>query len=236
MDPEILRLRRDVRILKLYSVVLTSAALIALLAAFRTHRPDDQILRARGLVIVDAAGRERILIGAPIPAATNRVRTDTARVRRTWGPQFPKQYLTWYQTYRNSMNGMLVLDEHGFDRVAIGDSVPDPNIGRRIGAGTGMVINDAQGFERSGYNLITYGGHDRIVMGLDDNSGGEGVTLAVIDSGRVGVGVHHGRALYFLGTAPAGTLEDSLTQPFNGLFLKDGAAERRVTASSRHPR
>lgn len=231
MNPEIQKLRRDVRILKLYSVVLTSAALVALLAAFRAHRPDDQILRARGLVIVDAAGRERILIGAPIPPARNRVRTDTARVRRIWGPQFPKEYLTYYTTYRNSMNGMLVLDEHGFDRVALGDSVPDPNIGRRIGAGTGMVINDAQGFERSGYNLITYGGHDRIVMGLDDNNGGEGVTLAVIDSGRVGVAVQHDHGLYFLGTAPAGTLDDSLREPFSGLLLKQGAAERRVTAS-----
>lgn len=78
MNSEIQRLRRDVRILELYSVVLTSAALIALLGAFRAHRSDDQILRARGLVIVDAAGRERILIGAPIPAAANRVRTDTS--------------------------------------------------------------------------------------------------------------------------------------------------------------
>lgn len=231
MDPEILRLRKDVRILKLYSVVLTSAALIACLAAFQAHRSDDQILRARGIVIVDAAGHERILIGAPIPAATNRVRTDTARVRQIWGPQFPKEYLKYYKTYRNSMNGMLVLDEHGFDRVAIGDSVPDPNIGQRIGAGTGMVINDAQGYERSGYNLIRYGGHDRIVIGLDDDSGNEGVTLGVIDSGRVGIGIHHDHALYFLGSAPAGTLEDSLKQPFSGLLLKDGSAERRVTAS-----
>lgn len=185
MDSEILKLRRDVRILKLYSALLATAATIALLAAFRTHRAEDQVLRARGLVIVDAAGRERILIRAPIPAAANRVRTDTARVRQIWGPEFPKEYLTYYKTYRNSMNGMLVLDEHDFDRVAIGDSVPDPNIGRRIGAGTGMVINDAHGFERSGYNLITYGGHDRTVVGLDDDQGNESVTLAVIDSGRV---------------------------------------------------
>lgn len=152
-------------------------------------------------------------------------------MRQIWGPQFPKEYLHYYKTYRNSMNGMLVLDEHGFDRVAIGDSVPDPNIGRRIGAGTGMVINDAQGYERSGYNLIRSGGHDRIVIGLDDNDGNEGVTLGVIDSGRVGIAVQHGRALYFLGMAPAGTLDDSLKEPFNGLLLKDGVAERRITTA-----
>lgn len=48
MDTDVRQLRRDVRILKLYSVVLTSAALIGLLGAFPAHHSDDQILRARG--------------------------------------------------------------------------------------------------------------------------------------------------------------------------------------------
>lgn len=36
----------------------------------------------------------------------------------------------------------------------LGDPVPDPNIGRRIGPATGLIINDLQGFERTGYGFI----------------------------------------------------------------------------------
>ncbi len=48
------------------------------------------ILRARGLAIVDEQGRERILLGAPIPPAANRVRTDQARVKEIWAKRFSK--------------------------------------------------------------------------------------------------------------------------------------------------
>ena len=199
------------------------------MTAFRSHAPEDQVLRARGLIIVDASGRERILIGAPIPAARNRLRTDTARVRETWARRFPTQYLEWYRGYRHAMNGMLVLDERGFDRVAIGDSVPDPNIGRRIGPSTGVVINDAEGFERSGYGLLTVGGRDRMVLGLDDGRGDEGVTLVVMDSGRAGVRVQDGSDGAYLGTAPANDNVIKSTTPFVGLVLRHGPTERRIT-------
>ena len=49
----------------------------------------DGVLRAHGLIIEDDAGRERILIGALIPEAGNRVRTDTTRLRELWGPRHP---------------------------------------------------------------------------------------------------------------------------------------------------
>lgn len=235
MHDELATLRREVRALKLYAAALTGAALIAGLAAFRPGAPEDQVLRARGLVIVDAAGRERILLGAPIPAARGRVRTDSARVRQIWGPRFPAAYLTYYQKYRHAMNGMLVLDERGFDRVAVGDSVPDPNIGRRIGPSTGVIINDAQGFERSGYGLLTVGGRDRMVLGLDDGRGQEGVALMVLDSGRAGVAIQDGRNGAYLGTAPANDPVLRTPAPFTGLLLKEGAAERRITPGQAAP-
>jgi hypothetical protein len=56
MHDDLDTLRREVRALKLYAVALTSIAVIAGLAAFRSRAPEDQVLRARGLIIVDAAG------------------------------------------------------------------------------------------------------------------------------------------------------------------------------------
>lgn len=38
----------------------------------------DKIIKTRGIIIVDEQGRERILLGAPVPTAKNRVRTDLA--------------------------------------------------------------------------------------------------------------------------------------------------------------
>jgi hypothetical protein len=235
MQDELRRLRRDVRALKLYALGLTAAALAVGVSGFRGNSGQDQVLRARGLVIVDAAGRERILIGAPIPSARNRVRTDTNRVRDVWGRRFPPKYMEWYRDYRHGMNGVLVLDEGGFDRVALGDSVPDPNIGRRIGPSTGVVINDAQGFERSGYGLLAMRGRDRVVLGLDDARGREGVALFVADSGRAGIEITDGADGAYLGTAPANDPMLKTDTRFVGLLLKRGTARHSVTVPASKP-
>ena len=78
---------------------------------------DEKIIKARGIIIVDDQGRERILLGAPISAAKNRVRTDLAKVEEIWGKRFSPKYMEWYRGYNHSVNGMLVLDENGFDRL-----------------------------------------------------------------------------------------------------------------------
>ena len=99
----------------------------------RSGTPADGVLRARGLIIEDEAGRERILIGAPVPEAANRVRTDEARVQEVWASRYPDAdgYMGYYQGYSHETNGLLILSEDGFDRLVLGDPVPDPNIGRR---------------------------------------------------------------------------------------------------------
>jgi len=58
------------------------------------------ILRVKGLIVEDAEGRERILIGAPVPVVSGRKRRDGAV-------------------------GLLVLGENGADRIAIGAPYPD---------------------------------------------------------------------------------------------------------------
>lgn len=221
MDERMDRLERSVRRLRLYAASLTVVLLaLPVLATVQQAQEQDAVLRARGLVIVDDEGRERILIGAPIPAAENRVRTDMERVEEIWGPRFPRAYVDeYYPTYRHNLHGMLVLDENGFDRIAIGDSVPDPNIGQRVGPATGVVINDAEGFERSGYGLLDVEGVYRVVLGLDGDDGREGVVLSLFDDGPRGLQVW-GDGTIFLGAAPESTYVAG-GEAFAGLLMQE---------------
>ena len=56
------------------------------------------------------------------------MRTDEARVREIWAPRFPDEeaYMGLYEDYSHETNGILILSEDGFDRLAFGDPVPDP--------------------------------------------------------------------------------------------------------------
>lgn len=90
------RLTRAIRWLQAYAALMTIALVVLF---FRSGTETDGVLRARGLVIEDDAGRERILIGAPIPEAANRVRTDEARVREAWGPRFSEYSEDYMEEY-----------------------------------------------------------------------------------------------------------------------------------------
>jgi hypothetical protein len=222
------RLQRQLRHLKIITALIGCTLLIFIVAAF--HQTPG-IIRARGIIIEDQTGRERILIGAPIPPARNRVRTDTARVAQLWAGRFPSraQYMEYYKGYRHALHGMLVLDENGFDRVAIGDSVPDPNTGRRIGPSTGVVINDREGFERSGYGLLNVGGDYRVVLGLDTKRGTEGLALSVRDDGTVGLSVYgNDRNVAFLGSAPANDPSTGVPDSVFGFVLRQGPQVKHI--------
>ena len=222
-NERVVRLERNVRLLSLYATVLTLALTVLGLSAFRGSQRQN-IVRTRGIVIEDEKGRERILIGAPIPFAKNRVRTDIARVQKEWAPRFPDsaKYMGYYKNYRHSMHGMLILNEAGHDRLAIGDSTPDPNIGRRIGPATGIELNDANGFERGGYGVLTVKGTDRIVLGLDSRQGREGIALVLDDNGNVQVMVREGEQSMLLGTlSPADQGREGAQKDF-GIVVRDG--------------
>ena len=45
-------------------------------------------------------------------------------------------------------SGIVIEDEQGRDRIVIGSPVPNPREGRRSSPSTGLVINDAEGYER----------------------------------------------------------------------------------------
>lgn len=98
-----------------------------------------QILHLRGLVIDDAQGHARILLGAPFPKTPDRIRQDA------------------------TTTGMLFLDRKGHDRFFIGKMFPAQIKGkvpahfRRIGSGYGLTIFDAQGNERGGMGFLSNG-------------------------------------------------------------------------------
>ena len=221
MEERIKKLERQVKALAGLSVMLLLGGILVLISN-QPVSSEGGILRVKGIVVEDSAGRERILIGAPVPKAANRVRTDTARVREIWGQRFSKRYMEWYANYNHSANGIIILDENGFDRIAIGNPTPDPNIGQRIGPATGIEINDEEGFERSGYGILSVGGSNRVVLGLDGKNGTEAVTLSVDDSdGSAGLSVNRGQNLIYLGHANASTLKPEGGKNFSGMILKD---------------
>jgi len=149
------------------------------------------IIRAKGIIIEDEKGKERILIGAPIPFSKDRVRTDTALVRKYWAtklfPKNPDKYMEYYRNYYNATEGMVVMNEDGFDRVLIGDKLADANTGKRMFEAAGISWNDKNGFELGGAGVnTTEDGKSRGVIGLDD-SNGEALHLVSLEDGTKGL-------------------------------------------------
>lgn len=229
MQKQIYSLKR-----KLYFAYLVSFLAIVIQFIFflnpRSEASEEQVdysgkvLKVKGLIVVDEKKHERILIGSPIPEAQNRVRTDLRKVRELWSVGFPdrEQYMKWYQNYNHKANGIVILDENGFDRVALGD-VPDPNIGKRIGKSNGLIINDEKGFERGGFGLLKVGETNRITLGLDTNRGTEGIGLSVADEGGIGISIFDAsrRQITFLGNAPPKHWATNSDEPFSGLLMRD---------------
>ncbi|TWI80494.1 hypothetical protein IQ13_3171 [Lacibacter cauensis] len=147
------------------------------------------IIRAKGIIIEDSIGRDRILIGSPIPYSKNRVRTDTALVRKYWAKNFgnPDQYMKWYKDYYHGAEGIVIMNENGFDRLQLGDKLSDPNTGRRMFEPSGLLWNDREGWERGGAGVnTTEDGQSRSVVGLDDDNG-EAVHLVALEDGTKGL-------------------------------------------------
>ena len=224
-------LERQVRRLRAYAAAVTLIVLALPLVAL-TRAPGRDVLRTRGVIIEDERGVERILIGAPVPAAANRVRTDFDKAKATWGQRYPN--MEWFKKLDHSTNGMVILDANGQDRIVIGDPTPDPNIGRRIAPSVGIVINDAEGFERSGWGYFPK--LDRVGFGLDRQDG-EGVNLFIREDGACGIRIQDrgGSRRTFLGFAEPKHFDTG--EAVNGLLVLDDQRPRiLIDAAGAEPR
>jgi len=131
-------------------VIIALLAVIALAAMSLLRKPQapakaDTILHAQGLVITDAQGRDRILIGAPVPVSKSRTRKDDAS------------------------DGIIFLGETGADRLALGQ-LPTLHIDGRTykrrgdDNNYGMTLYDTKGSERGG---MAFMGTGRVGLALD---------------------------------------------------------------------
>jgi hypothetical protein len=125
------RAERRVRLLSAAAVVLATAFLAAAV------QPPAEVLRARGIVLVDAAGRERIVLGAPLAEVSGDARLAAA-------------------------SGIVVLDSAGRPMVALG--IDNPLIGtegktaERVGRSAGLTFYDLRtGQERGGMGTLEDG-------------------------------------------------------------------------------
>lgn len=215
---------------KLNIMLLIILALITYIAITALHGKKsnantffNEVIYAKGIVIVDEAGKDRILIGAPIPKSKYRVRGNIEKSRKEW-PQFEldKEW-DWYEDMNHDCIGMLVLDKNGHDKLAMGSPTPDPNIGIRIGAMNGVQINDEKGFERSGYGVLNVNGKNRVNLGIDDPLSNEGAVLSMHEDGSVGLSIrdHKNKNYMYMGKSYN---EDY----FFGIALRDSLGVKRI--------
>jgi hypothetical protein len=131
LEQEILDLKKSYHRFKNVSLGIFLIINIGILSLSFSEIKRFDIIRAKGIVIEDVKGKDRILIGAPIPHSKDRVRTDTAKVRKHWASQFdnPDQYMGWYRKYKNSANGIVFMNDKGFDEVLVGEELADANVG-----------------------------------------------------------------------------------------------------------
>lgn len=152
-DKRIERLERNIRSLRT-AVLLLVLIIIGGSSVAMLSNGKGNILRVQGLIVEDAEGNPRILIGAPFPEVKERKREDRTA-------------------------GILILDEKGIDRIAIGSPTPNPQIKgtvvKRMSPATGIQINELNGNERSGYGIMNSGS---VVLGMDYESG-EGLGLFI---------------------------------------------------------
>lgn len=149
LNARVAALERRMRVMMAGGVLLASGALMA------SRRPADT-LRVTGLVVVDAQGRERIVLGAPLDAASSDAKLSGAA-------------------------GIAILDSLGRLAVAVGQDNPlignDGKAARRMGSTNGLNIYDPRnGSERGGISVF---GSGTVNMCLDYSTGKEAACASV---------------------------------------------------------
>lgn len=204
----------------IYSIASTIAIIILAIEIYDLK--NTQIITTRGIIVQDSLGRDRILIGAPFPFSKYRVRTDTSLVKKYWASRWNEpEYMNWYKSYNNSGNGMVLLNESGFDKVLVGDDLPDPNTGQRNGIPTGILWNDDEGFERGGLGLNRLKSNNkyRNFIGFDDETG-EALHIGILDDGSKMIRFAWSDSVFLIGRGTRNNFLFNTPEPFVGVQFK----------------
>ncbi|AWA30508.1 hypothetical protein HYN48_10630 [Flavobacterium magnum] len=153
MENQIESLQRQVRQLRIALMALAGCLAVGLLVSFKSG--NQEIIRTKGLIVEDAAGKPFIMMGSPIPQEKGRKRHD-------------------------AMSGLVFVDSTGTDRLFMGKDGKLQIGGKledRNSAGWSYIINDNTGDERGGFGFAD--DEDRIGLGLDygGKDGGEAIYL-----------------------------------------------------------
>lgn len=214
--------------------MLVSAILIGFLLfrELKSEPPKDnlEVIRTKGIIVVDESGNDRILIGAPIPDSKSRIAEDTARVRSEWASnEFiqqlygnPEKYMDAYKKAHHGANGIVIMNEDGFDRVLLGENLADPNLGKRFGRSTGLSFNDEKGFEKGGIgmNRLPNDMGYRTVVGLD-HEGGEAIHMAALEDGSKAFRIANEQGYILMGLTETKHPLFGVDKPFGGLIVRD---------------
>jgi hypothetical protein len=187
LEQQVQALQRTVRRLTALVVLVSCGILAAALA------PQDSVLTVRGLVVTDASGRERVVLGAPMSATTEDPKLAEA-------------------------TGVAILDSLGQMSVALGAQNPlvleGGRMGTRIAASAGLTIYDPRdGKERGGMSAFEDG---RANLCLDyDESQKEAACLSVAPGDQYAAVILNGtpgepqydRVVMFVGADGGGSIK-----------------------------
>ena len=97
--------------------------------AFKQFETFD-IISAKGIIIEDEFGIDRILIGSTVPYSKNRVKADSSLVRDYSAKKHTSrnQFTEWDSNYKHNEEGIIIMNEKGFERV---DKFPDEKTDKR---------------------------------------------------------------------------------------------------------
>lgn len=185
-------LTNEIKILKrnnktlLFLIVIIIGLFITIILHTNNRKEFDQIV-TRELIVKDSKNNDRIIISPEITTSDSRKRKDT-------------------------LNGVLIIDQNGHDRVIVGSSpfvkINDTVVKRAVDGPYGIAFNDENGAEKGGMGY--YSDRGLSALGLDGPSG-EGIVLFVpkkeLFGQKVGIIINdpqEGGQLFFIGANLSG--------------------------------
>ncbi len=136
-----------------------------------------------------------------------------------------------YQDYNHGANGLVILNEDGFDRLILGEEGPDPHVGKRIAPFTGLLIHERSGFERGGFGAFPSENGDLVALGLD-TSRGEALSLIAYNEGMIGVYLNDGGDFI---SCQARLVRSTTLPTLTGIAALAGVRPDEVVALSKKP-